>query len=132
MVPVISANLFGCDCHDLARSRIFESAGRRHRRDRALETGALSGRLGQLYRAEKSARRTTARRLQESAERNRVTAIVCRSISRQGNQSIASAEQAETDRSHEKKCDPGRTWKNDQVPFPPTGSQLSALSHVAR
>ena len=38
--------LSGRDCHDLARSRIFESAGRRHRRDRALETGALSGQLG--------------------------------------------------------------------------------------
>ena len=32
--------------HDLARSRIFESACRQHRRDRALETGALSGQLG--------------------------------------------------------------------------------------
>src|SRR5438309_2995366 len=68
MVPGISANLSGRDCHDLARSRIFESACRQHRRDRALETGALSGRLGQLYRAESSARRTTARRLQESAK----------------------------------------------------------------
>jgi energy-coupling factor transporter ATP-binding protein EcfA2 len=43
MVPGISANLSGRDCYDLARSRIFESAGRQHRRDRALETGALSG-----------------------------------------------------------------------------------------
>src|SRR5213079_3588856 len=102
MVPGIFKELSGCDCHDLARSRIFESACRQHRRDRALETGAVSGRLGQLYRAESSARRTTARRLQESAERNRVAAIVCRSISRQGKQSFASTEQAETDRSHEK------------------------------
>jgi ATP-binding cassette subfamily F protein 3 len=43
MVPGISAKLSGRDCHDLARSRIFESACRQHRRDRALETGALSG-----------------------------------------------------------------------------------------
>src|SRR5206468_3757076 len=117
---------------DLARSRIFESAGRRHRRDRALETGALSGRLGQLYRAEKSARRTTARRLQESAERNRVTAIVCRSISRQGNQSIASAEQVETDRSHEKNRGPGRARKDDQVPFPATDAQRPARDKAER
>src|SRR5207249_8668744 len=102
MVPGISAKLSGRDCHDLARSRIFESACRQHRRDRALETGALQGRLGQLYRTESCARRTTAGRLQKSAERNRVAAIVRRSISRQGKQSFASTEQAETDRSDEK------------------------------
>src|SRR6185369_3535340 len=111
------------DCHDLARPRIFESACRQHRRDRALETGALSGRLGQLYRAESSARRTAISRLQKSAERNRVTAIVCRSISRQGKQSIASTEQAETDRSPEENRGPGCARKNDQVPFSPTGAQ---------
>src|SRR5213078_4032466 len=94
MVPGISAKLSGRDSDDLARSRIFESARRQHRRDRALETSALSGRLGQLYRAESGARRTTARRLQESAERNRVAAIICGSISGQGKQSIASTEQA--------------------------------------
>jgi len=42
MVPGISTKLSGRDCHDLARSRIFESACRQYRRDRALETGALS------------------------------------------------------------------------------------------
>src|SRR5438067_1803092 len=130
MVPGISANLSGRDCHDLARSRIFESACRRHRRDRALETGALSGRLGQLYRAESSARRTTARRLQESAERNRVAAIVCRSISRQGQQSIAGTEQAETDRSHEKNRASGRGWKDNKVQFPATGGHWLARIHA--
>src|SRR4029077_2338446 len=126
MVPGISAKLSGRDWDDLARSRIFESACRRHRRDRALETGALSGRLGQSYRAESSARRTTARRLQKSAERNRVPTIVCRSISRQGKQSFASTEQAETDRSHEKDRGPGRARQDDQVSFPATGPQRSA------
>src|SRR5438093_2726606 len=130
MVPGISAKLSGRDCHDLARSRIFESASRQHRRDRALETGALPGRLGQLHRAESCARRTTARRLQKSAERNRVAAIVCRSISRQGNQSVASAEQVETDRSDEKNRGPGRARKDDQVPFPATGAQRPARSHA--
>src|SRR5213075_1336183 len=132
MVPGISANLSWSDCHDLARSRVFKSAGRLHRRDRALETGALSRQLGQLRRAESSARRTTARRLQKSAERNRVTAIVCRSISRQGKQSIASTEQAETDRPHEKNRGPGRARKDDQVPFPTTGTQWPARDHVER
>src|SRR5207247_4855316 len=122
MVPGISTNLSGRDCHDLARSRIFESTCRQHRRDRALETGALSGRLGQLYRAESGARRTTARRLQKPAERNRGAAIVCRSISRQGKQSIASTEQAETDRSDEKNPGHGRARKDDQVTFPETGA----------
>src|SRR5205807_3092028 len=107
-------------------------ACRQHRRDRALETGALSGRLGQLYRAESSARTTTARRLQKSAERNRVAAIVCRSISGQGQQSIASTEQAETDRSHEKNRGPGRAWKDDKVPFPATGAQRPARDHAER
>src|SRR5262249_48792793 len=107
MVPGISANLSGRDCHDLTRSRILESACRQHRRDCALETGTLSGRLGQLYRAERSARRTATRRLQKSTERNRVAAIVCRSISCQGKQSIASTEQAETNRSHEENRGPG-------------------------
>src|SRR5213079_2138573 len=132
VVPGISANLSGRDCHDLARSRIFESACRQHRRDRALETGALSGRLGQLYRAESSARRTTTGRLQKSAERNRVAAIVCRSISRQGKQSIASTEQAETDRSYEENRGPGRARKDDQVPFPTTGAQRAARDHAER
>src|SRR5207249_3325525 len=130
MVPGISANLSGRDCHDLARPRIFELPCRQHRRDRALETGALSGRLGQLYRAESSARRTTARRLQKSTERNRVAAIVCRSISRQGKQSIASTEQTETDRSHEKNRGPCRAREDDQVPFPATGAQRSARDHA--
>src|SRR5207248_10823956 len=132
MVPGISANLSGRDCHDLARPQIVESACRRHYRDRALETGALSGRLGQLYRAESSAGRTTARRLQKSAERNRVAAIVCRSISRQGKQSVASTEQAETDRSDEKNRGPGRARKDDQIPFPATGAQRPARDHVER
>src|SRR5213595_2327786 len=132
MVPGISAKLSGRDCDDLARSRIFESACRHHRRDRALETGALSRRLGQLHRAESSARRTTARRLQKSAERNRVTAIVCRSISGQGEQSVASAEQAETDRSHEKNRGPGRARQNDQVSFPATGAEQSTRDRVER
>src|SRR5438045_8495298 len=106
MVPGISAKLSGRDCDDLARSRIFESAGRQRRRDRALETGALSGRLGQLYRAESCARRTTDRRLQKSTERNRVAAIVCRSISAQGKQSIQSATHAQPDRSYETNTGP--------------------------
>src|SRR5207248_1372997 len=122
----------GRDCHDLARSRIFESACREHRRDRALITGALPGRLGQLYRAESSARRTTARRLQESAERNRVAAIVCRSVSRQSKQSFASTEQAETDRSHEKNRGPCRARKDDQVLFSATGAQRPARDHAER
>src|SRR6266550_3088975 len=132
MVPGTSAKLSGRDCHDLARPRIFESACRQHRRDRALKTGAVSEGLGQLYRAESSARRTTARRLQKSAERNRVAAIVCGSISRQGEQSIASTEQAETDRSHEKNRGTGRARKDDQVPFPATSSQRSARDHAER
>src|SRR6266403_548354 len=115
-----------------SRSRILESACRQHRGDRALETGALPGRLGQLYRAESSARRATARRLQKSAERNRVVAIVCRSISRQGKQSIASTEQAETDRSHEKNRGTGRAWKDDQVPFSATGAERPARDHAER
>src|SRR5436305_5766727 len=115
MVPGISANLSGRDCYDLARPRIFESACRQHRRDRALETGALSRQLGQLRRRESSARRTATSRLQKSAERNRVAPIVCRSISCQGKQSIASAEQVETDRSDEKNRGPGRAWEDDQV-----------------
>src|SRR5437868_15418164 len=130
MVPGIFAELSGRDCHDLARSRISESACPQHRRDRALETSAISGRLEQLYQAESSTRRTTASRLQESAKRNRVAAIVCRSISRQGQQSIAGTEQAETDRSHEKNRGSGRAWKDDQVPFPATGAQWPARDHA--
>src|SRR5437016_1953087 len=130
MVSGIFKELSGRDCYDLARPRIFESAGRQHRRDRARETGALSGRLGQLYRAESSARRTTARRLQKPAERNRVAAIVCRSISRQGQQSIASTEQAETDPSHEKNRGADRARKDDQVSFPATSAQGPAGDHV--
>src|ERR1044071_601916 len=126
MVPGISANLSGGDCHDLARSRILESTCRQHRRDRALETGPLSWRLGQLRRAESCAGRPTARRLQESAERNRGIATVCRSISCQGKQSLTSTEQTETNRSHEENRGPDRACKDDQVSFSTTGAQRPA------
>ena len=60
---------------------------------------SLSRQLGQLRRTEGRARRTTALRLQESAEGDRVAAIVRRSLPRQGQQGVAGAEQAEADRS---------------------------------
>jgi ATP-binding cassette subfamily F protein 3 len=63
MVSGISEKLSGRDRHDLARSRVFESTCRQHRRDRTLETHPVSRRLGQLRRTESRARRTTARRL---------------------------------------------------------------------
>src|SRR5437016_6366124 len=99
MVPGIFKELSGRDCNDLARSRMFESAGREHRRDFPFEARSLPRQLGQLRRTESRTRRTATRRLQESTERNRVAPVIRRSIPGQGEQSVASAEQVETDRS---------------------------------
>src|SRR5438046_1038928 len=98
MVPRISEKLPGCDCYDLARSRIFESISREHCRDRECEARPLSRQLGQLRRRESCARSAAALSLQKSAKGNRVAAIVRRSIPRQGEQSVTSAKQAQADR----------------------------------
>src|SRR5438270_549662 len=126
MVPGIFKELSGRDCHDLARSRIPESTGREHRRDFPFEARSLSRQLGQLRRTESRARRTATRRLQESAERNRIAPVVRRSIPGKGEQSVASAEQVETDRSDEKDRRAGRARKDEQVSFPATGAERSA------
>jgi ATP-binding cassette subfamily F protein 3 len=78
------------------------------------------------------ARRTTALGLQESTEGNRIAAIVRRSLPRQGEQSIASAKQAEADRSHGKNRGADRARQNDQVPLPAAAAQRSACHRVER
>src|SRR5438552_12315499 len=102
MVSRVPENLSRRDRYDLTRSRIPESIGREHCRDRALKARPLSRQLGQLRRTESGARSTTALGLQESAERNRVASALRRSLPGQGEQSVASAEQAEADRSNGK------------------------------
>ncbi len=70
-----------------------------HRGDRAPAAQPLPRQLGQIRHRESRARRAAARRVQESAEGNRVAAGVRRSLPRQGQQSLAGAEQAQADRS---------------------------------
>src|ERR1700726_344735 len=130
MVPGIPENLSGGDRHDLARSRISKSTGRKHCRDRTFEAHPLSRQLGQLRRTESRTRGATARRLQEPAERNRIASALCRPLPGQGKQSVASPKQAETDRSHGKNHGTNCARENNKVPFPAASAKRSARRQI--
>ena len=75
----------------------------------------VSRQLGQLPRAKSGARRAAARRLQESAEGDRVAAAIRRSLSRQGEQGVAGAEQVEADRSDGENRSAARARKEGHI-----------------
>ena len=115
----------------ISHDREFLNHARRiHRRDRAIEAAALSRQLGQLRRAESGARRAAALRLQEPAEGDRVAPAICRSLSGQGEQGVAGAEQAQADRSDGEDRGADCAGEDGQLPFSAAAAQRAARDHA--
>ena len=63
-------------------------------------------------------------------KRDRVAPGIRRSISREGEQGVAGAEQAEADRSHGENRSAGRARKNGALPFSATAAERTSRHHV--
>src|SRR6185369_14110799 len=92
LAPAIPEELSGRDPHDLARPRVPEQPGGSDCGDRPPAVASLPRELGQLRRAEGSARSATPRGLQESTARDRVAATFRGPFSGEGDQGVTGAE----------------------------------------